>query len=104
MTTLHKQSRRQEERIARTFGGTRTPGSGNTDIRKNDVRSERFSFEVKTTGKKQYILKASELEQGEKHAILDGRDFVFGIEMCGRNWIVISEEDFVTLVGGSDGP
>lgn len=95
MTRLHKHSRRQEERVARIFGGSRTPGSGN-GIRKNDVRTPDLSLEMKYTGKGQYPLKASELELGERHALIDGRDFAFGIEMNGRNWIVISEEDFET--------
>jgi uncharacterized membrane protein len=91
-----KDSQRQERRVARRFGGRRTPGSGNTPFWKNDVRTDDLSFELKVTGKKQYILKAGELEQGERHAILDGRDFAFGIEMNDRNWIVISENDFAT--------
>lgn len=52
---------------------------------------------MKWTGKKQYTLKSEELETGERHALADGRDFAFGIEMNGRNWIVISEEDWLTM-------
>lgn len=96
MSRLLKASQRQERRIADVMGGRRTPGSGN-GIRKNDVRTDDLSLEMKYTGKKQYTLKASDLEQGERHAIMDGRDFAFGIEMNGRNWIVLSEEDFLTL-------
>lgn len=98
MTRLHKASRRQETRVAKRFGGQVTPGSGNQWARKNDVRTPTTSFEMKYTGKSQYTLKASELEAGEKHALLDGRDFVFGIEMSGRNWIVLSEDDYEALV------
>ena len=83
--------------MADRFGGRTTPGSGNTWSRKNDVRNDTTSFEMKYTGKKQYTLKAAELEQGEKHAIMDGRYFVFGVEMAGRNWIVLSEEDYAEL-------
>lgn len=103
MSGIHKASRRQEARVANRFGGTPTPGSGNQWDRKNDVRTPRFSFELKTTGKKQYTLKASELEEGEKQALIDGREFAFGIEMNGRNWITISEDDFATLLSDQDG-
>ena len=96
MSALLKASQRQENRIAARLGGRRTPGSGN-GIRKNDVRTDDLSLEMKYTGKKQYTLKAVDLEQGERHAIMDGRDFAFGIELNGRNWIVISEDDFVLL-------
>jgi hypothetical protein len=99
---LHKDSRRQEERVASRFGGRRTPGSGNQWDRKNDVRTSDWSFELKTTGKKQYTLKASELEDGEKQALLDGRNFAFGIEMNGRNWVVLSEDDFAMFMGERD--
>lgn len=99
MNRLLKASQRQEKRVAARFGGQTTPGSGNTWARKNDVRSPDKSFEMKYTGKKQYTLKASELEEGERHALIDGRDFVFGIEMNGRNWIVLSEDDYAALVG-----
>lgn len=100
-------SQRQEARVAKKFGGRTTPGSGNQWDRKNDVRTPDTSFELKVTGKKQYALKASELELGERNALLDGRDFVFGIELNGRNWIVISEDDYTTLrtqTGTSDAP
>jgi hypothetical protein len=103
MSATLKASQRQEARVARRFGGRRTPGSGNTPFWKNDVRTDDLSFEMKWTGKKQYTLKASELEEGERHALLDGRDFVFGIEMNGRNWIVISEDDFAALLEARHG-
>lgn len=90
-------SQKQERRVAERFGGRTTPGSGNTWARKNDVRNSTTSFEMKYTGKKQYTLKASELEKGQMHALIDGRDFVFGIEMNGRNWVVISEDDYAEL-------
>lgn len=98
-----KASRKQENRVAGRFGGRRTPGSGNQWSRKNDVRTAAHSFELKTTGRGQYALKAKELEEGEKNALLDGREFVFGIEMNGRNWIVLAEEDFELLLHEAGG-
>lgn len=95
----HKRSRKQEQRVADRFGGRATPGSGNGWAQKNDVRTPEISFEMKYTDKKQFTLKADELERGEKHALMDGRDFVFGIEMNGRTWFVIPEDDYVTLRG-----
>lgn len=102
MSALLKKSQKQEERIATVLGGRRTPGSGN-GFRKNDVRTADLSLEMKYTGKKQYTLKSVDLEQGEKHAIMDGREFAFGIEMNGRNWVVISEDDWLALREASHG-
>lgn len=93
-----KASQKQERRVAERLGGRTNPGSGNTWSRKNDVRTDDFSLELKVTGKKQFTLKASELEEGEKNAIVDGRRFAFGIELCGRNWVVLSEDDFVEFL------
>lgn len=92
-----KASQKQERRVAEIIGGRTTPGSGNTWSRKNDVRTDDLSLELKVTSKKQFTLKAAELEQGEKNAVIDGRRFAFGIEMNRRNWIVISEDDFLEL-------
>jgi hypothetical protein len=73
-------------------------GSGNGDVRKNDVRTPEFSIEYKTTGKKQYPLKEDELILAEKYALLDDREMLFGIQMAsGRNWITMSEEAFLTM-------
>lgn len=98
-----KNSRRQEKGLAERYGGRRTPGSGNQWDRKNDVRTSSLSIEAKTTTKGQYILKAKELEEGEKHALLDGRDFVFMVEMNGRNWVVLSQDDFDLLLAEAGG-
>lgn len=91
-------SRDQEKRLAASFGGRRTPGSGNQWDRKNDVRTPDLSIEAKTTTKGQYILKAKELEMGEKNALLDGRDFLFVVEMNGRNWVIMPIEDYENLL------
>lgn len=95
-------SQRQERRIARRLGGRTTPGSGN-GVRKNDVRTDGLSLEMKTTANKQYTLKAADLRLGERNALLDGREFAFGIELEGRNYILITEDFFVALLEGSDG-
>ena len=94
-----RRSQAQEKRAATAFGGTVNSGSGNGVYRKNDVRTPQFSIELKTTTKRQYPLKADELAKAERHALLDGRTMLFGIEMCGRNWMVLSEEDLLEILG-----
>jgi hypothetical protein len=89
-----KDSVRQEKRGAKKYGGKVTPGSGNTPWAKNDMRTERESWEYKVTSAKSYTLKDSELCDAESNALLDGRDFRFGLQMCGRNWVLMSEEDY----------
>ena len=86
-------SRKQEDRYAKDYGGRRAPGSGNGVWVKNDVRTETESWELKTTSKMQYTLKHADLEKAEKHALIDGRAFRFGLEMCDRDWVLMSKED-----------
>ncbi|MFI6495936.1 hypothetical protein [Nonomuraea typhae] len=103
-----KASLAQEKRAAMLHGGSVNSGSGNQPWRKNDVRTPDTSWELKTTTKKQYTLKSSELIQAEKYALLDGREMRFGVEMEGRNWVVLSEEDYLVLTekarDGSEAP
>jgi hypothetical protein len=94
MTTPQKNSRRQESGLAKRYGGTVTPGSGNGWVKKNDVRTDTVSFEAKYTEKKQFTLKQADLHTAEKHALLDGRDAVFIISFAGEEWAVLREEDY----------
>lgn len=89
-----RRSQRQERTWAEEIDGRTTPGSGNTWARKNDVRSERWSLELKTTAKKQYSLKADDLRTAERNALMDGREFAFGIEMAGSTWVVMNAHDW----------
>ncbi|MGD6750301.1 hypothetical protein [Streptomyces sp. BH105] len=93
-----KRSQKQEKGLAAKYDGKVSPGSGNGWIHKNDVRNGELSFEAKTTEKSQYPLKLDELKLAEKNALLSGREMVFVIEMGGRNWMVLSQETFDTLL------
>jgi len=90
-----KRSRKQEKRGAKEFDGYTNPRSGAGDWHKNDVRNEQLSIEFKTTSKKQYTLKESELLLAEKEALLSGRRMLFVVEINGREWAVQPKEDFL---------
>ncbi|MFJ2113371.1 hypothetical protein ACIOEX_16045 [Streptomyces sp. NPDC087850] len=98
MKTPLKRSQDQEKKLAVHYGGTVNAGSGNGWMHKNDVRSDRFSFEAKTTEKKSYSLKLDELVKAEKNALISGREMVFAVEIGGRNWMVVSQDTFDTLL------
>jgi hypothetical protein len=53
--------------------------------------------EYKTTKAKSYRLTNEELIKAEQYALLDGREMLFGLEIAGRHWLVISEDYFETL-------
>lgn len=97
---MRSESQKQEARVADRFGGRTVPGSGNQWWMKNDVRTSNLSFELKTTGKKQYPLKDAELTEAYKNATLEGKEAVFGIQFEGsrRNWILVTEDFFEELL------
>ncbi|WP_409238320.1 hypothetical protein [Streptomyces sp. PA5.6] len=98
MKTPLKRSQSQESKLASHYGGIVNSGSGNGWLHKNDVRSERFSFEAKTTEKKSYSLRIDDLLKAEENALISGREMVFAVELGGRNWMVVSQETFDTLL------
>lgn len=94
-----KRSRQQERRAAKVHGGVVTKGSGNGWAAKNDVKTPTLSIEMKTTNAMSYRLTEDELLEAEKQALLDGRDALFAISFgrSGRNWVVMSEEDYLLM-------
>ncbi|AZM47777.1 hypothetical protein DMB38_20080 [Streptomyces sp. WAC 06738] len=93
-----KASRAQEKRLARKVGGTTTAGSGNGWAVKNDVRNTKWSIECKTTASSQFTITHAALVNAEKNALLDMRQMAFVVELHGRNWVVISEENFLRFL------
>lgn len=100
-----KRSRKQEKRGAHRFSGKVTPGSGNGEFAKGDVRTPHLLIEYKRTDKDSISLKADWLEKIREEAILDGRSPVMGIQVGGQNWVLIPEDDYVELLeSGGDEP
>jgi hypothetical protein len=89
-------SRRQEKRIATKVGGTLNAGSGNGN-RKNDVRQRgEVLWEMKRTDSRSITIKATDLRDLRKQASLEGRLPVMQIELGGRRYVVIEEDDFLS--------
>jgi hypothetical protein len=88
---------KQEDRIAKEVGGSVNAGSGAFD-RKGDVRAPKHLWELKWTGKKQFTLKAAELQKVCAEALFEGRVPVFGISLDSRNYVILEENDFLELL------
>jgi hypothetical protein len=97
-----KRSRKQEKRGAKEFGGYTNPRSGGGDWHKNDVRSDDYSIEYKTTTKKQYPLKLADLLTADKHALLAGREMLFVIEFDteDREFVIMNKHHLFDLIEG----
>jgi hypothetical protein len=65
---------------------------------KNDVRTPTESWELKTTTRMQFALKAAELAKAWAHAVIDCRRMVFGIEFGnGKRYVVLEHDDYTGL-------
>lgn len=92
-----RRSRQQEKRGAARYNGTRNVGSGNQPFRKADVRGrDLLLIEYKRTDKKQITVKDSDLTTLFTQATLDGRVGVLGIELAGKHYVLLLEDDFDT--------
>jgi hypothetical protein len=101
--SIMKQSKKQEQRTAKTYKGSRNAGSGSGWLRKNDVRSIEFLFENKLTiNKKSITLKEIDLRELIERAITEDRTPVLQFDLAGRRYVVLTEDDFVEMVGKND--
>lgn len=92
-----KQSLKHEKRLAKIVGGQRNVASGAFWFRKGDVRSQDLLIEHKWTGKKSFTLKSNVLEKITTEALLDSRTPVLGISLNDVNYVVMDENDFLTM-------
>lgn len=97
---IMKASRKQEDRTAKTYRGSRQPGSGAGWARKNDVRSDSFLIENKLTqNTKSYSVKVTDLKELTTRAILEDRIPVLQFDLGGKRYVILNEDDFVELIG-----
>ena len=65
-----KNSQKQENRLAKEFGGRTTANSGAT-FSENDVKTPDFDIEAKTTKSSQFILKVADLKKMQRKCSID---------------------------------
>lgn len=94
-TQGQRASRRQEDRVAKRVNGTRNAGSGSFWSRRSDVRSSDLLIECKWTAAKQITIKAHVLEKNFVEAVADGREPVLSLELNGRNYVIVLEDDYI---------
>lgn len=90
-------SRAQEKRGAKLHGGRRTIGSGNTPFDKGDVRTTDSLIEYKRTTRSQITLRLADIETNRRNALLRGRGPLFGIEIGGRDYLLVEAEHYQDL-------
>lgn len=110
MTTIRrriKDSQKQEARGAKQHGGAVRPGSGSKISAKGDVRVPRtpgasgvtdgMLIEYKRTEGKGIRLTTVMLEKIRREALLEGREPLLGLELGGRDYVVVPAEDYLDL-------
>ena len=96
-----KKSRKQEEKTAARYKGSRNAGSGSGWMRKNDVRSHEFLIENKfTDNTKQYSVKIKDLIELEQRAIFEDRIPLLQFEIQNRRYVILTEDDFTSMLNG----
>lgn len=87
-------SQQQEKRIAKRTGGKVNPGSGSQWRHKNDVREKEVLWEMKRTNLKSITIKATDLEELRRNALLAGQTPVMHIELGKRRYVIMEEDDY----------
>jgi hypothetical protein len=100
-----KRSKKQEERTAKAYKGSRNVMSGAGWVRKADVRTEEFMIETKLKmdpDAKSYSVKAVDMRDLVKRARLEGRIPLLQIDLAGHRYVVLPEDDFLDICGVDD--
>lgn len=99
-TPVQKISDRQEKRTAETYRGSRNAMSGAGWMRKADVRAHDFLIENKAKtlpNAKSFSVKDKDMQDLTKRAILEGRIPVWQVDINGRRYVVLNEDDFLEM-------
>lgn len=100
---IMKASKKQEQRSADTYRGSRNAGSGSGWLRKNDVRTTDLLIENKlTTNKKSYTVKLTDLVELNQRAIIEDRLPVLQFDLGGKHFVILTEDDFLSMIGMAD--
>ena len=98
MNDINRRSKKQEERTAERYNGSRNVMSGAGWVRKNDVRTIDLLVENKFTDKKSYSIVSQEMVKLARTAILEDRIPVLQVDLGGRSYVVLLENDFMEMI------
>jgi hypothetical protein len=97
-TLMGSLSKKQEERIAKEFGGSRVPGSGAFWHRKGDVRTKHFLMELKRTDAASYRITKNVWRKIRREALQEGKTPIMVLEIQDTTLVVLGKEDFLGLI------
>ena len=96
-------SKKQEDAVAKKFGGERVKGSGSTPWQKGDVHLDKWLLEMKTktSPSKSISIQKEWLEKNIKECLFMGKPYTalgFNFGPDEKNYYIIDEELFEKLV------
>lgn len=92
-------SGKQEKKLAKEMGGRLFANSG-AKYGENDVKTDKFEIEAKTTEAKSFILKVSEIEALHKKCRIDKIGlFIIEFSKHGEELVILRKADFYTIAG-----
>lgn len=94
------QSQKHERRLKGKYGGRVTAASGAFWSRKGDVITDDYLIEHKYTSKNSATVSRAVLDKIEGEAISEGLTPILALHIGGRDYVVLTEEDFDELRGG----
>lgn len=100
-------SKKQEDAVAKKFGGARVKNSGATKFDKGDVRLDSMLLECKTkmTSSASISIQKEWLEKNEKEALFMGKPYsalAFNFGPSEQNYYIIDESLFEILLNALD--
>jgi hypothetical protein len=92
----------QEERVAKAYGGKRSPSSGGTDTDRGDVRTPNDLVECKHTGTydkpaRSISVKLDDLEKIFDEAASEGKDGMMALSLYAPDSVLADDGGFVDL-------
>jgi len=91
---MQNRGRKFEKRLAGIFNGNLVPGSGNKWHSKEDVNTEHFKIQAKSTSYESIILKKQDFVIGEKNAKNAGKMFAMALQINDLELIVLDMDWF----------
>lgn len=88
-----KRAAKQEERIAKKFGGVRVSGSGSGRW-KGDVDTRDFKIEAKYTDKHKFPLSDALISKIKSEAFSEGKSWAVNLKLPDNDVYIISEDSF----------
>lgn len=90
-----RRSRAQEKRDAKDHGGRMQPRSGAGKFAKGDVRTVDLLIENKRTDKESLVIQGAWLDKIRSEAYHDGRVPMIGVDINGREWVMLPKDDYL---------